>query len=481
MKLLRDDSAVTPLVALAGIAIVAAVAFAAGWLLGPSIFKHDEKIDSDRYKELATNLTNQTTVIIVNHTLLEKDLLKYSLARDRDFVNLTKGGVFYDSVQKALEQIINSSNSKSEALSLASNYLDGYMTNQTKVSIFKQNMSVKAIVAYVKLNINDSVQNPVPISILAEGYELYYDPTIKKWRLGGENGTILGESGYIYNDEWKDVVLSAMPYQALFVHGKNFPYLQLWVFWRDSTAGPVRTKIVSKVYIDGELAYDSSWFSNVIDTIESTWSELENNIDYFVNQYFDYYTQHPDELPKVPPSMAVKEFSQQYNQTGFPGYAAAALASMGVPCTDLNKTVTIEVNGTKLEGWMVGWDNATFEANKTYVVPANVSAYILTDDGLFMIPQGTSFKVLEIQDVYGNKLDNLTSKGYTTAANPDDLKRAEERLDNITKQVDELTSTIAAITNSNNNDWLSQFLGDYGNYVVVGLGAAVVVLIVKRR
>ncbi|RLI75565.1 hypothetical protein DRP05_14580 [Archaeoglobales archaeon] len=385
------------------------------------------------------------------------------------------------------------------ALDLADDFLDGSMVNQTQTILHKQRMLTKIIYTHFWLNTNDSIQNPVPIKIeCAEGnifnvgyppdiskYKtvldnntfdviLYYDPAIKKWRLGSENGETIEAFGS------EGVILEITPLSVL-IHDNYYTVNALYINWWDSSSSLWKYGTVGRVYIDGELAYDVNWVFDALITVDSSWSELENNIDYFVNQYFDYYTQHPDELPKVPPSMAVKEFSQQYNQTGFPGYAAAALASMGVPCTDLNKTVTIEVNGTKLEGWMVGWDNATFEANKTYVVPANVSAYILTDDGLFMIPQGTSFKVLEIQDVHGNKLDKLTSKGYTTAANPDDLKRAEERLDNITKQVDELTSTIAAITNSNNNDWLSQFLGDYGNYVIVGLGAAVVVLIVKRR
>jgi len=247
-------------------------------------------------------------------------------------------------------------------------------------------------------------------------FELIFDPTNQEW-----SGIPHESNPYIGNDGVIEVEIYLNP-QNMLIAGKSWSINTLWGYikWKDYKGGG-RVKYYSMDYriktveYAGVKVYNTTLFYSAIQQIDTAYNQIINEIDLYVDNLAasvnltainisDYYD----------PYIMASQFNTDLNASGYAGYAAAELALLGFNTTGINKTITIQIGNKTFSGWLFTTWGGMLQTNSTYTADIG-KWYILTDNGLYEIPQGATFKVVALKDISGNPMTNTTLKSYTSA------------------------------------------------------------------
>jgi len=316
-------------------------------------------------------------------------------------------------------------------------------------------------------------------------FEIVFDPTKNKW-----TAVIYDSSPYYRADEVYYAKIYLKPESKL-IAGKSWTYYVLHgeTKWGDFKYGGWRqftwaAKIKTVKYAGVEV-YNNAIFYAAINQIDKAYNQIINEIDLYVDNLVasvdltnvtieSYYD----------PYILASQFNSDLNESGYAGYAAAELALLGFNTAGMNKTITIQIGNKTISGWLFTTWSGMLETNKTYNVTSGQEWYILTDNGLYRIPAGTTFKVVVLKDMEGNTLTNATLKSYTSAVTDtskiyDEIKALRELWEEyLTLQA---TATGGALTGSNSLTAWWNSLDTLGKLGVIGIGAVGVYAVLRRK
>jgi uncharacterized protein YneF (UPF0154 family) len=195
-----------------------------------------------------------------------------------------------------------------------------------------------------------------------------------------------------------------------YVHGRNGYYNQYHWYVPSAIFYSDEQDIVSDD--QGVKVYDWALYNNLLTAIDSEYQTLSDNANTFFDSIEQTVLEQADVDSLIDPYVLASMMNTDLNTTGYYGYAAAELALAGLPTTGLNKTVTIDVNGTVLEGFLFSSnETVTYEVNKTYD-PASDVVYIAADDGLYKITE--PFTIVNMTSHDGKPVQNTTVIKYVS-------------------------------------------------------------------
>jgi hypothetical protein len=133
----------------------------------------------------------------------------------------------------------------------------------------------------------------------------------------------------------------------------------------------------------------------------------------------------------ISPSTLGQEYASDFNATGYPIYAVASLSQAGVAVPDLDNasTMTVRVNGTERQGWVMSQEEALSEwsANTTYD-GQNLTGlqFMITTDGE-RISLERAFTITTIRGMDGSTMDSvgLSQNTYTVSSVEEYQQRQE--------------------------------------------------------
>jgi len=445
-----------------------------------------------KYQQLLTS-SKQTNDANIRQMLLEvyaRDQNLYGLGAD--FGEYTKNYAWALAKYTALKAL-KEGKTVAEAKALAKMKVMDYYYNVTQTLI--NNFNATNILLNKTLN---EYQNYAGVSEIraatyqfnALGYsgnwfEIVFDPTKNKW-----TAAIYDSSPYYRADEVYYAKIYLKPESKL-IAGKSWTYYVLHgeTKWGDFKYGGWRqftwaAKIKTVKYAGVEV-YNNAIFYAAINQIDKAYNQIINEIDLYVDNLVasvdltnvtieSYYD----------PYILASQFNSDLNESGYAGYAAAELALLGFNTAGMNKTITIQIGNKTISGWLFTTWSGMLETNKTYNVTSGQEWYILTDNGLYRIPAGTTFKVVVLKDMEGNTLTNATLKSYTSAVTDtskiyDEIKALRELWEEyLTLQA---TATGGALTGSNSLTAWWNSLDTLGKLGVIGIGAVGVYAVLRRK
>ncbi len=243
-------------------------------------------------------------------------------------------------------------------------------------------------------------------------FKVIYDPVNNKW-----TAQVWVTSPYYSNRG----VYSAKVYletESKLIVGKQWSYnvLHGYVRFKASQYSTFTWNAkVKTVEYSGVEVYNNTLFYSAINQINTAYNQIINEIDLYVDNLAASVDLTNVTIDKFyDPYILASQFNSDLNASGYAGYAAAELALLGFNTTGINKTITIAIGNKTVTGWLFTTWGGTIQANNTYTADMG-KWYILTDNGLYEIPQGTTFKVVALKDMAGNTLTNTTLKSYTSA------------------------------------------------------------------
>ncbi len=234
-------------------------------------------------------------------------------------------------------------------------------------------------------------------------------------------------------------------------------------------------------YIDDGSSYDYE-FSNmdpsIFSQIDVKYKQVSDNLDIYADSLTEQIFSSIDVTELLDPIMLATQINNDYDQTGYYGYAAAELALMGLNLTGLNKTVTIDVNGTTLCGILFTDWEGVLERNQTYTADPAYLWYFIDENGKLYDLQGYNFTVTDLRDKNGNKLQNTTFERYVDHSG--DIQKIYDELAKLNELYQRYIEmqTIAG-GGSSVSDWWNS-LSDTEKLALAGAAVLFIVLIARR-
>jgi len=374
-----------------------------GHLLGLGGVSKEEVEKLKQQYEAALTSQKEVNDANIQQLLLEvyaRDSNIYGVSRD--FGQYTKNYAWalakYEAV-KALKE----GKTVAEAQAAARNVVIMYYANISKTIINTQNATVNLLYAiYTNYSTELGISDFKLVNSRGD-YALYTSGT---WKWVSSDPTTYG----IDNPSINKYAVS------LTIAGKTYEVDRLKFRYRPTNSPNYYTYDIVNVYYSNVLVYRLSDFTNAVNAIDAAYNEIINNVDVYVQNLANQTNLAQINMTDlIDPYQLASLMNNDYNATGYYGYAAAELALLGLNTAGINKTILIEVNGTQYEGFLFTDWQGVLEKNKTYTANASYRYFIAVDGGLYEIPAGTNFTVLAIRDFRGNELTNTTLKSYTSA------------------------------------------------------------------
>jgi hypothetical protein len=227
--------------------------------------------------------------------------------------------------------------------------------------------------------------------------------------------------------------------------------------------------------------------STVLPKIYQQHTQVRNNIDTYVDGIYDYYA--PGEIDATDvlgPTELYNRASLDYNSTGFNGFAAVQLASLGYS-GDMNTSHVIQTDASNLDGingsgtetvsgqlFYTGDESVTLETGKTYD-PGNYSGGFViayqTENGSGIADLNGQFEILETTNTKtGETVQNTTTEKYVyETTNSSELKQEIERLKDLRERLQEQESNTGTPINLGTDD-----------KAIIGVIAVAVILLLTR-
>jgi len=389
-------------------------------------------IDNKYYKTIVPHYENLTKEEAVESALASAAMLNNYIDLAEEFVNSVRTfaivhakAVFIKEYSKTHDKNI----SKQKALKAADDIFENAIKNVQNTINFRDNYTINL---FRKLGHSKIYVNMGTVTVMANCETRftpkYFDPS-----------TIRVDNG--------------VP-TAIF-YGKAYA---AWSNPSDATWWSHRLPLTDVNITVGNKHYVVFTKYNIIDKLKFAEKQVHDNLD----KYFENVVLNNNSLNStvLDPYVLAQEFSTSYKKTGYYGYAAAMLAMSGMPTAGLSKTVSIKVGNKTLSGFMFTDFNTTLTKNKTYNLGDHLM-WMVTQDGLYKLPKGTNFTVVDLRDWRGNELNSTNIQRYTDHLldNYNITKSIEDLIkheDEIIREIDNQTTVVGGgnkWANALNNFW----------------------------
>lgn len=225
------------------------------------------------------------------------------------------------------------------------------------------------------------------------------------------------------------------------------------------------------------------WFpdmdTSVFTEIDAKYKQVSDNLDVYADSLTEQIFSGINVTELLDPITLATQINSDYDQTGYYGYAAAELALMGLNLTGLNKTVTIDVNGTQLSGVLFTDWEGILERNQTYTADPAYLWYFIDENGKLYDLQGYNFTVTDLRDKNGNELQNTTFERYVDHSG--DIQKIYDelaRLNELYQKYIEM-QTVAGGGSGGVGDWWAN-LSDTEK-LAIGAAAVLLIVLIARK
>ena len=187
------------------------------------------------------------------------------------------------------------------------------------------------------------------------------------------------------------------------------------------------------------------------DAIKSQKDQMISNVDPFVNSVYTSIVEGQINVSDLhDPYTLGSEFTSQYNQTGWYGYAIGNLGLLGVQVPDLNRTslMNVSVNGHYYNGMVTGnfsqWNNS-LQINQTYQLPADGTFNLITEGGEIMDITGATLEINSAQSKAGDPLEVVQYRDYNyQTTNVTQLEEQLAQINELQEEIEQLEQQILA-------------------------------------
>jgi hypothetical protein len=213
--------------------------------------------------------------------------------------------------------------------------------------------------------------------------------------------------------------------------------------------------------------------------------QVGQNIDPYVTEVYSQYETgqlNATDIVRNDPTLLAEQASTNYNSTGYYGYAAVQLASIGA-AGDVNASHVISVDGgSNFTGTLfyTGEDRETFQTGETYQFSnLNGSVYLAASDGpnnasgiVYLNEKGSNFTIVEATNTQTGESVNktVTQKYVYESANATALQSEIDRLEELRNRYEEQAAA---------NSGVGINLGTEDK-AIIGVIAAVVLVLALR-
>ncbi len=222
--------------------------------------------------------------------------------------------------------------------------------------------------------------------------------------------------------------------------------------------------------------------SKVIDLLnqyDAEYAQISANLDAYLNGLTQTLFEQGNISDLLDPVTLATQINNDAETTGYYGYAAAELALLGLNLSGLNKTVTIDINGTTLSGILFTDWSGTLEVNKTYTADPSHLWYFIDENGQLYDLQGYNFTVVDLRDKNGNKLQNTTFERYVDHSG--DIQKIYDELAKLNKLYQKYIEmqTVAGGGSGGVGDWWAN-LSDTEK-LAIGAAAVLLIVLIARK
>jgi len=446
-----------------------------GYWLGTQKTNEYEKLLQEYQQRLTLNtIQNDINTRLFLQELYTRDKVMSDLAQDLS--EYSKNYAWALAKYTALKALFNGS-SCSEAQELARQAVYNYYLNLTRTIITMNNETIE-LLEYVIDYYADNIQVSKIVIDYPDKYKtkyIYFDNVSCSWKVAGN---------YEYVGGWNRYVKTV----GVNVLGQSFSIKEFWVHV-DVKPSPYEgakefDEKVTKITIAGEEVYNPNIYYNALNQIDSAYDYMVANIDAYVSQIASNMANLGiNETDLLDPYILATFLNTDLNTTGYYGYAGAELALLGLPITGgLNTTMTIDVNGTILDGYLfTDWDTI-YEVGQNYTVPSGSLVYFLDDNGtLYKLPEGTMFTILGIRDWKGNEIPNTTIYYYVDHSG--DIQQLYEEMARLRKLYEDYLNMSTTINGGGDGSSLMDWWNSLDDYAKIGLiaGGCILLYALTRR
>lgn len=249
------------------------------------------------------------------------------------------------------------------------------------------------------------------------------------------------------------------------------------------TGSESNVKLRSTTYTDSSLVLDTYDYKLLITDTYDASTQMTSNAELHVdNTYASYNSGDLSISEYMDGATLAKQFSTDYDSTGFNAYAAGSLAVMGVD-GNLNHSmqVTINgsetVNGTLFADWKPSKTNGSFKTGTTYD-PANTSSpvWIATSGNLRIVEEP-----FVINSMTNTRTGNATNQTTTQSYNKQtaDVTLTQEQLQNLIDIREEINDREASAAGGSGGWGLGGFDGPTGIALIALIAAFVGAIVLK--
>jgi|UniRef100_A0AAT9J7R8 hypothetical protein len=454
---------------------------------------------SEEYQQLIADYEAQLTSNTIQNDINTRLYLQEIYARDNNIIALGQDLLQYSrnyawalakyEALKVLDTELNNGSNFTTAKTLAKqkahDAVYNYYVNVTKNIIALHNETVE-LISYALYNYSNIGISEVKLegshfivgSGSASGYVRFDNNTgvWKNWRTtwGSERQTN-------FQNDWTEP-------ETLNLLGTSFNMSRLdLIFDCPDDPGYTVHLYATKVYIAGDLVYNKTKYTDVLNAIDSEYNMINSNIDAYIDGLAQSYVDQWNITALIDPYILAGLLNQDLNETGYHGYAAAELALMGLNTTGINTTVNITVydggNATVMEGWLFTDWQGTLETGQNYTANSSYKWFFVTDGGVYDLT-GYNFSVGSLKDWQGNSLTNVTLKRYVSHTG--DVVKMYDELSQIRQLYEEYINNLQAMAAGGGSGgfdlsawWAS--LDQTAKLGVVAVGAVGLYAVLRRK
>jgi len=228
--------------------------------------------------------------------------------------------------------------------------------------------------------------------------------------------------------------------------------------------------------------------NNAINAVNSAYNYIMANLDAYADALFTNVNLSQFNISNyIDPYILAGLLNNDFNQTGYYGYAAAELALMGLNTTGINKTMTITVydgnNTTTLNGWLFTDWTGTLQSGQNYTANGSYKWFFVSDGGIYDLT-GDNFTVGTIKDWKGNPLTNITLTRYVSHSG--NVSKVYDELAKIRQLYEEYINNLQAMAAGGGSGsgfdfsrWWNN-LGTMGQLGVIAIGAVGAYALLRR-
>ncbi len=367
-----------------------------------------------------------------------------------------------------------------------------YYLNVTKNIIEEANNTAE----YLSFALNKYAKDSMgvgSIDILWVGFSVYFSDCGKRVKSVCRVGKNTSYKYNFANDYRFDLVWSE-PYLKtqkvnLNILGKTFTVLKITPNVKlVNRCGPIRGLTTYEISFKdprGHVTVVYNWgvYQQVLSQINNEYKTIIDNINAYVQGLKNSQFNTTD---LIDPYVLATFLDKDWNTTGYYGYAAAELALLGLNTTGLDKTVTINLNGKNISGFLLTDWTGTLEVGRNYTIDGNHIWYLVTTDEngqtlLVPLHAGTTFTVVGLKDWQGNPINSTNLTNYNPHSGEiekiyEELKRIEELYEEYINNL----QTVAGGSSFNFSEWWNS-LDTTAQLGLIAIGCVAAYTILRKK